>query len=240
MTLNVDKTNVVHFRLGGNISNRLNVHCNGLSVPQVDHVKYLGFIVDERLTWGPHIELTCGRLSSACFALSRLESSLSLENMKKAYFGYFHAVMLYGVEFWGLAAERDRIFKAQKRAIRIVSGVQWDHPARELFKSLKILTLPCQFILQAATYVRNNLEQFSTWADSHDHLTRRRHRLQLPALRLSKSQRQVHFVGVKVYNALPERIIGAPSPTAFRSQLKSLLLDKAYYNVDEFFNEPFT
>lgn len=240
MALNVEKTNIVHFRLGRKNSSQLKVVCNGLNVPQVDKVKYLGFVIDESLTWGPHIDLVCGRLSSACFALSRLCGSLHVDNIKKAYFGYFHSLMMYGIEMWGLAAERERIFKLQKRAVRIMSGVEWDHPARELFKTLNILTVPCQYILQVAKYIRKNLQQFSTWADSHNYGTRRKHQLRLPLKRLSKSQKQIDFVGIKIYNTLPEGITNASSNSSFTAKLKTLLLKRAYYDVNEFYADKLT
>lgn len=237
MALNVEKTNIIHFRLGTKNRDPLKVKCHGVDVPQVQRVKYLGFIVDESLSWDAHIDLTCGRLSAACFALSRLCGSLHQANIKKAYFGYFHSIMSYGIEHWGLAAERDRAFRAQKRAVRIMCGVEWDHPARELFKEQKILTLPCQFILQAAKYIKTNLEQFPTWADSHNHHTRGKRRIKLPHVRLTKSQKQLPYIGVKIYNTLPESVVDAPSHRSFLRKLKMLLLNKAYYSVEEYLTD---
>lgn len=245
MALNVEKTNIVHFRLRTNKNdnnNTLNVKCNGIPVPQVSNVKYLGFVLDEKLTWEPHIDFNCSRLSSACFALSRLGGCLNLANARKAYYGYFHSLLSYGVDLWGLAAERERPFRLQKRAVRTLCGVEWDHPARELFKKTNILTLPCELILQVAKYIRTNLEQFPERADSctHSRQTRGRHQLQLPHKRLSKSQKQMGFFGVKVYNKLPQSIQSANTTGSFISKLKRLLLGRAYYTVQEFFDDKFS
>jgi hypothetical protein len=40
---------------------------------------------------------------------------------------------------WGNSTESAKIFKMQKRAIRIISGMKKRHSCRDLFKKLKIL-----------------------------------------------------------------------------------------------------
>lgn len=116
-------------------------------------------------------------------------------------------------------------------------NVEWDHPARELFKQQKILTLPSLVIFEVAKYVRGNIKQFKTWADSHKHCTRGRHRLKLPQKRLCKSGKHIDFLGVKVYNALPEHIVTTQTYSVFVKKLKMLLIHKAFYSVDEFLTD---
>lgn len=236
MILNVEKTNIIQFCLRGKKEHNLNIYCNNELVPQVDEVKYLGLIIDSGLTWNPHTDSLCDRLSSACFALSRLRPSLHPTNVRKAYFGYFHALLTYGIELWATSANRDRIFKLQKRAVRCIRGVPWDHPARELFKDTKILTLPSLYILDVAKYVRGNLEQFPTRGDSHNYNTRRRGELRPPCTRLAKSKKCLHSIGPKIYNHLPLEIKSATSNKGFMNKLKAKLMSEAYYSVDEFFN----
>jgi hypothetical protein len=235
MILNVDKTNIVRFCLRGKRDHDLFVTCNGQPVPQVDQVKYLGLIIDSGLTWSPHIDQLCDRLSSACFALGRLRPSLNLSNIKKAYYGYFHSILAYGIDLWGDAAERLRPFRLQKRAIRSIAGVPWDHPAQELFKQTGILTLPCLYILEVAKYVRRNLKQFPTRSNARGENCRRSGELYPPRTRLAKSKKCMHTVGPKVYNKIPLEIKQATSDGSFNKKLKSKLVSNAYYSVDAFF-----
>ncbi|CAG9098857.1 unnamed protein product [Plutella xylostella] len=224
MLLNVEKTNIMHFQRRRVRGHDLDVMCNGQPVPQVDQVKYLGFTVDSALTWSAHIDLACGRLASACFALSRLTPSLSLENLKKAYYGYFHSILTYGIDVWGDAADAYKIFKKQKRAVRIIAGTPWDHHARDLFVKYKILTAPCLYILEVAKYARRNLNSLQTIGDTHNINTRQRHRLCTPARRLAKSDKTLGVLAPKVYNALPSDIKSAPSDAVFIAKLKKLLV----------------
>jgi hypothetical protein len=236
MLLNIEKTNIMHFSLRGKKEHNLNIYCNGRLVPQVDEVKYLGLVIDSGLTCGPHIDSLCNRLSSACFALVRLRPSLDLNNVRKAYFGYFHSLLTYGVDLWASAANRERPFRLQKRAIRCICGVSWDHPARELFKETKILTLPSLYVLEVAKYVRSNLEQFLTRGDSHNYNIRRRGELRPPTTRLAKAQKCLHSIGPKIYNKLPHEVKNAPSMRCFVNKLKTKLASDACYSIDEFLN----
>ncbi|XP_063545722.1 uncharacterized protein LOC134753714 [Cydia strobilella] len=82
MLLNVDKTNIIHFKLKNNNDNaQLDISINNVIVPQVKETKYLGFIIDSGLTWTPNIDQLCNKLASACFALSRLAPTLTTDGI---------------------------------------------------------------------------------------------------------------------------------------------------------------
>jgi hypothetical protein len=63
------------------------------------------------------------------------------DTLKMIYYAYFHAIMRYGLIFWGKSSHSGNIFKLQKRIIRIVMGARPRDFCRELFKVLKILPL---------------------------------------------------------------------------------------------------
>lgn len=237
MALNVEKTNIMQFSLRGGMFVDLMIKCNGQYVPQVNNIKYLGVTIDAGLTWSPHIDALCNRLSSACFALTRLRPSLNHDNLKKAYYGYFHSLLTYGVEFWGNAAERDRAFKLQKRAIRIMSGMPWNYPARELFRQNKILTLASLYILNIAKHTHQNIDQFVRRADIHGFNTRRRNDLEMPTHRLVKSSHSLRIMGPKVYNRIESEIKDVPSYNLFVSKIKKKLALQALYTVNEYFDD---
>jgi hypothetical protein len=62
------------------------------------------------------------------------------------YFGCFHSVMEYGVISGGNSAGVDKVFKTQKRIVRIMAGVRSRCSCRGLFRKLDILPVPCQYI----------------------------------------------------------------------------------------------
>lgn len=233
MLLNVDKTNIIHFKLRNKEDSQLNTTLNNILVPQVRATKYLGFIIDAGLTWAPHIDHVCNRLASACYALSRLAPTLSINNIKKAYFGYFHSILIQGVDLWATSADRDKPFKLQKRALRIIARKPADHPAKDLFKHYKILTLPSVYILTACQYVRANQHNYSAYGFRSERC-RAKNLLAPPLRRLAKARASLSVFGPKIYNCIPVDIKNSASDTIFTNKLKMLLSKLACYSVNEF------
>jgi len=71
---------------------------------------------------------------------------MSPQMLKAIYYSYFHSIISYGVIFWGHTAPSKRVFRLQKRIIRIMMGSKSKDSCRKLFTSLKILPLPSLYI----------------------------------------------------------------------------------------------
>ena len=128
---------------------------------------FLGLTLDYTLSWSPHIARICSKLQTACYILRILKLTLIPPNLKMIYFAYFHSIMSYGIIFWGNPADNDKIFKLQKRAIRIMTNSNSRTSCRELFKELGILTLCSQYILLLALFVAKNMDDFIINSDIH-------------------------------------------------------------------------
>lgn len=118
-----------------------------------------------------------------------------------------------------------------------MAGVPWDTPAKQLFIKLKILTLPCLYILEIAKYVRRNLSLFPTNKDVRPNTCpRREDKLYCPGCRLTKSNKLIHIIGPKIYNVIPENIKNETNEATFTKKLKNMLLNSACYTINEFFD----
>lgn len=234
--LNVTKTNFIVFNLAGR-TNRyapMNVALGGKVVSQVKSSTFLGFQIDEGLTWELHIGGLCERMGRACFALWRLSATLERNMTKSCYFASVHSLLQYGVELWGRAADWERAFRMQKRAVRAIVRVPWDTPARPIFRALKIMTVPALVIFHAAFHVRKHLDEYARLGDGHNYATRNALKLMAVPRRLAKTSKLVHVMGPAVYNRLPDTITSAPSTQSFKLKLKDWLIDQSYYRIDEF------
>lgn len=236
LALNFKKTHFMHFCISGRQVRGLSVMVEANPIEQVAATVFLGFQIDRGLTWNKHIDNLCARLGSACFALRRLSRVVSADVVRACYFATVHSLLQYGAELWGRAADRERVFRMQKRAVRAIARTAWDAPARPYFISLQVLTLPSIIILQAVMHVRQNLERFKTRGDHHARCynTRGAGKLASVPNRLAKSDRLTHVLGPALYNNLPDDIVTAPSLSSFKRRLKSWLVEKAFYNVEEF------
>jgi hypothetical protein len=64
--------------------------------------------------------------------------------------------MTYGIMFWGNSSDADRVFKLQKRVIRIMKGCGYKDSCREHFRDMYILPLRSQHIYSLMMFVVKN------------------------------------------------------------------------------------
>jgi len=155
-----------------------------------DSVRFLGLTLDKNLSWKLHIDQLCSKPASACFILWTLSSLEMQQNMKVVYFSYFHSVMTYGVIFWGNSTDRNKVFKLQKRAIRLITNSSNTTSCRRLFKELGILTLQSQYILSLALFVVKNMEIFMPNSDIHTKNTRSKFNLFFTTDKINKMSKR--------------------------------------------------
>lgn len=181
------------------------------------------------------------RLGRACFALRRLTHTATRNVVRSCYFATVHSTLTYGAELWARAADTNRAFVMQKRAVRAIMGVADDVSCSEYFRSLGILPLPCELLYRVAIFVYINFDLFQQRGiNTTDALRSNKfpHRLITPPHKLSKSERSVYIMGPSVYNRLPADIVDATTIYGFKRKLKAWLLEHSFYSTDKFYTLP--
>jgi len=117
---------------------------------------------------------------------------MSQETLRMVYFAYIHSIMSYGIIFWGNQPYSDKIFKIQKRVIRIIKNSRMRDSCREPFKKLEILPLYSQYIFSLSIFLLKNTHLFYTNNQIHSIHTRFKTNLHLPTANLTKFQKGVY------------------------------------------------
>jgi ribonucleases P/MRP protein subunit RPP40 len=115
LKINLTKTNLMNFNQRTQINNLL-VNYHGQTIGEVSTTKFLGILIDSKLTWKPQAELIQKKLNRSAYALSQLAKKLKLESLVVAYHGIVASILRFGIIFWGNCSERENIFRAQKRS----------------------------------------------------------------------------------------------------------------------------
>jgi hypothetical protein len=237
LILNYEKTSYVQFNTKNNRVCSTEPTYQGESISNKKTTKFLGLTVDTCFSWKPHIDQMEIKLNKACFAIRSLHAIMPLETLKMIYFAYFHSILSYGIIFWGNQSYSDRIFKIQKRVIRIVTHSRRRESCRELFKKLDILPLYSQYILSISMFVTKNKHLFQTNDQIHRVHTRSKTKLHLPSAHLTQFQKGVYYSAIKIFNNLPYHIQEmASDQMIFRNALKRFLLENSFYNDEEYSN----
>ena len=100
----------------------LKIHDNIL--PKVTHNKFLGVIIDDRLTWDYHIKALTKKLSCCTGSLNQIIESIPENLHKDLYHTLFGSYLTYGISVWGgsTKAKLLSLFKAQKKVMRVIFG----------------------------------------------------------------------------------------------------------------------
>ena len=138
----------------------------------VCQTKFLGVNIDYQAQWNAHLESVALKLNKSLFLLRRLADNISGKALKSAYFATFHSQLSYAVLVWGHAPNSKYLFGLQRKAFKVVDGVDFRDDCIESFKQLGILTLPCLYLLENLLYVVGNIDLFATHGDVHTYQTR--------------------------------------------------------------------
>jgi hypothetical protein len=144
VSLNAKKTELVLFRPKNKPgTTRLTIKIRGCKVFTTTKVKYLGVILDHQLRWKHHITELEKKLSMAVGLLCKLRHYVDTKTLRGLYFNLFHSHLLYGSVVWGHASQDElkKLYRLQKRAVKIITFADLHDSASPLFHRLGILKL---------------------------------------------------------------------------------------------------
>jgi len=101
-----------------------------------NETKFLGLFINNNLSWKTHIECIKSKLSSACYAMRLVKQFVTINTLRMIFYSYFHSVMIYGLLFWGNSLDSIKIFRLQKKIIRIMTGCGSTESCRKVFINL--------------------------------------------------------------------------------------------------------
>jgi len=114
-------------------------------------------------------------------------------------------------------------------------GYKRNQSCRELFHKLGILSLPSQYIFSLLIFLNKNKNQFIVNSEVHNYTTRQHTNFHLPSVSLTKCQKGIGYLGVKVFNKLPKYLKEEfDNPKKFKKSLKNYLSIKTFYSLQEY------
>ena len=149
LSLNIKKTTYLVFSRRKS-KPTLSVEIGGSKLVQSSSVKYLGVIIDDKLTWKEHIQQVENKVSSGCWALFKLRPYVEREVLLKVYYGLVYQQLQYCISCWGgvPTARLRSLLTLQKRSVRSICNVNRLTPSEPLFRKLKLLKLSDIYVFQ--------------------------------------------------------------------------------------------
>ena len=242
LSVNSKKCNYIVFRSS---SRRLEledlyVRLNEDAIPRVDCTKFLGVIIDEQLTWKPHIAYIQNKIAKNIGIIFRLSTFMPKHVLRTLYCTLVLPYFSYCNIVWG-STYQSRLKKLcilQKKIVRIISGASYRAHADPLFCDLKLLKLDdinalqqCNFVYKCVNdqQVPQQLRNFFNFNQNvHEHNTRSSGLLHIPRHRKHLFQHSIRYTGTRHWNNLPKSLKKLSKLKCFSYKVKERLL-KCYH-----------
>ena len=171
LMLNIKKTNYMIFTRQRNLNiNAMNLRVAGKPIERKKVAKFLGVLVDEKMTWVHHIKAIKSRMSRYIGVLYRLRHILPLKARLMIFNSLIQSHLNYCSLVWGATnkSKIDTLFSTQKKAIRSImpgwvnyfykDGILPTH-TKPFFNKHNILTVH-NIIVKNMLIFYNNVDNF--------------------------------------------------------------------------------
>ena len=105
------------------IDSNINLSIDGESICEVQKTKFLGVIIDKKLTWKEHIAFIAGKISRGMGMVIKARNFLNKEGLITVYYSFIYPYLIYCNLIWGCTYKTNlqRLVILQNRIVRIIS-----------------------------------------------------------------------------------------------------------------------
>ena len=123
---------------------KINIKIDGQSLETATKTKFLGIIIDNKLTWKEHALYTSNKMSKSIAILSIARKYLDTKTMLQLYYSFVFPYLHYCNLAWGNASDSTLwpVFRSQKIALRIISNTPKKSSTINFCNKNLILRLP--------------------------------------------------------------------------------------------------
>lgn len=139
LALNIGKTKFIVFQGKRSKKYNLNIKINNKILEAVEKFKFLGLMINSKLTWDDHIRSISGLISRGIGILYRIRNTVPKKTLIIIYNSLILPHITQHLLTWGY--NQEKIFRLQKRAIRTIFKARYNAHTTLFFKTAKILKL---------------------------------------------------------------------------------------------------
>ncbi|GBN54312.1 RNA-directed DNA polymerase from mobile element jockey [Araneus ventricosus] len=167
IALNVSKTEAVYFAKGEKKHKQV-IKIKNKSIPWSQQAKYLGIILDKKLTWQSHISSTKTKFRNVTRKLYPLiagDSDMKRKYKILIYTAILRPIITYGCLIWGAAAKSNinKLEVLENNIIRQICKAGWYMRNEDIRKAIKLPSLK-DFIKKISVNFYNNIENIDNEA----------------------------------------------------------------------------
>ena len=230
LAVNVSKTKCIVFS-SGKAFNEPDIRIQNVKIEIVSDYKYLGLIIDERLSFNTHVKQLKGKLSYYCGLIYSLRNYLPKEALLSIYYSLVYQHIVMHIIIWGntSVSNLNMIQIAQNKIIRsMYKNYHHYYSTNDLFEILNLHQISKIYKIRVAIFMYKWINDYDyTFLNDvlnevmfeHDHRTRTNTKLRLPFPRLELHKQFVTYQGIKIWNELPDEFKNVKSCHTFKKRI---------------------
>ena len=100
LTINYNKTNFMIFTRKKKISSPLSIRIGQNVINHKTNMKYLGVVIDEKMSWKNRVNYLCSKLAKGCWAISKPRNYVDLHTSRILYYSLIYPHLQYCISSW--------------------------------------------------------------------------------------------------------------------------------------------
>ena len=202
--------------------------------------KFLGFVVDKKLSHAAHIKHLISKLKKLKFVSYKISDFLTLSAAKSFYFGMVHSIILYGIIIWGASNKSSDYKKLCRLHFKIVSYLFISHfdcnaSYKFILKRLNIMTIDDLYRMNAlvalykvlnTNYLPSMQKFIANLALKHSYNTRFRSNYRRPIPHIRSIKLNFVYNALSFWNTLPIEIRSVGSVKSFKNKVCKFIFDE--------------
>jgi len=207
---------------------------NGKMICRAPTAKYLGVMVDEKLSWINHIDFICKKISKLNYVFRFLAKYISKAQICQLYYAYIYPHISYAIEIYGTCCKTNMnlLQVKQNNVLRSLMNVNYRHSATDLYNELGLLKVSQIFELHVLTFVYKQRQHllptvFDTYYQNTPIVRETRNRgtniLFIEFARTLGGSKAIKIIGAKLWNKLPSHVKEAQSTFGFKKMVKAYI-----------------
>ena len=241
LSLNIKKTHFMVFTNKNKTPPNMELHIGDRPIERVEHTKFLGMILDHKLTWKNHINFISNKIAKGIGIIKKVRKCLNSDTLISLYYSFVYPYMIYCNHVWGntCKSNMNSLVLLQKKIIRIVCGVKPKEHTDPLLKKLKLLK--CEdinkYLISRLMFRVHHRDItmldgfFIKNSNIHNYNTRQTDHYHIPSFKTNLGKACFRYQGALIWNdILKHEIDISASDHLFAKNIKGLILQKRLWS----------
>ena len=208
------------------------IHMHNQVIEETTTHKVLGVIIDNNLSWSPHITYICKVISSKVFQLSKVKHFLNFHARKLFFHAHIQACLDYGSTLWDSACV-STLVSLHRRALKLI--LLKSSPLTDAdYKALCILPLKLRFELNKGTFMYKIMfESAPAYLTQLFQVNRSKgmNKISITIPRIDLFKSSLTYSGAVLWNSLPESLKKPISTSSFKCKYLTHLNTRVCSNL---------